>query len=164
MKTSNAVVTVIVIAAVLVFAYGLGLLIRHARTGGPQPGEADKTAVDTRAVKAKEALEARIRNKEKRAEANEKVKTATPEEKEEFRNRVVKDVTNRRGGRGRQMTAVRVPQAQTSPVSATPNADAAAQPKQDANTPPSPGVKTPAEPNTNKTEKTGSESGKAGPG
>jgi cytoskeletal protein RodZ len=164
MKTSNTVVTGIVIAAVLVFAYGLGLLIRHARTGGPQPGEADKTAVDTRAAQAKEALEARIRNKEKRAEANEKVNTATPEEKEGFRNRVVKDVTNRRGGRGRRTTSAPVPQAQTPPTSATPNAAGAMQPKQDANTPPSPGVKTPAEPNANKTEKTGSESGKAGPG
>ncbi len=85
MKTSNAVVTVIVIAAVLVFAYGLGLLIRHARRAARSRGRLTRRRW-TRAVKAKEALEARIRNKEKRAEANEKVKTATPEEKEEFRN------------------------------------------------------------------------------
>ena len=167
MKVSNTVVAGIVIAAVLVFAYGLGLLIRQARTGGPQgqkSAEGDKAAVaphaEPRVARTKDTPEERARIKEERAKAREKMNAATPEQKEEFRNQLTKRVTGRRGSGGPQVGPV-PEEAQATP---TPSAAEAGPPKQDANTPASSSEKTNAKPSTDKTGKTGSESGKAGPG
>ena len=51
MKPSNTLVSILVIAAVLVFAYALGLLIRRARTGSgttPQPSSRKELPADLR--------------------------------------------------------------------------------------------------------------------
>jgi hypothetical protein len=149
----------------------VGLLIRQARTGGSQglkSAEVDKAAAaahaEPRVARTKDTPAARARIKEERAKAVETMNAATPEKKEEFRDQLTKHVTGRRGGKRSQVVPATAPQAQTPQTAATSSPDAAAQPKQDANTPASPGGKTNTEPSTDKTNKTGSESGKAGPG
>jgi len=138
MKVSNTVVTVIMVAAVLVFAYGVGLLIRQARTGDrPVPavtdaGKTQRTGPGT--PRANDTPEARAQVKKARAQALEKMSSMTEEEKEKFRNQV------RRMSGSRADSAVRQPQA-TSSVSVPPA-------KSDANTPASgdAGTKTKSDP------------------
>ena len=146
MKISNTVVTVVVIAAVLIFAYGVGMLIRQARTGGsraPSPTQATDAASSQRpgptAARTKDTPEERMRLKEERAKALEKMNLQTDEEKAKLRDQVIKQVGGRRGGKKRQPLP----------------------PQKDANTPASPGGDASAQPST---DKGSSEPGKAGPG
>lgn len=175
MKASNTVVAVIVIAAVLVFAYGVGLMIRHARTGGAagrKPAEANRAATaqpaKPRVTQTKDTPEERARVKEQKAKALEKKEAATPEQAEEFRKQVVKSFEGRRGGK---RSPNRQPPELPAQTGKTPGPVEAAPAKQDANAPASKGENAGAKPSTDKpsaekpsTEKTGSESGKAGPG
>jgi hypothetical protein len=143
MKVSNTVVSVVVIAAVLVFAYGVGVLIRHARTGGSSPTQAKDAASSQRpgptAARTKDTPEERMRLKEERTKALEKMNSGTDEEKAKLRDQVIKQVGGRRGGKKRQ----------TLP------------PPVDANTPATSGGDAKTQPST---DKGSSEPGKAGPG
>jgi len=146
MKISNTVVSVVVIAAVLIFAYGVGMLIRHARTGGsqpPSPTQAKDAASSQRpgptAARTKDTPEERMRLKEERTQALEKMNSRTDEEKAKLRDQVIKQVGGRRGGKKRQ----------------------ALPPQVDANTPASPGGGAKVQPST---DQGSSEPGKAGPG
>lgn len=146
MKVSNTVVTVVVIAAVLIFAYGVGMLIRQARTGGSHapPATGAKDAASSQrpgptAARTKDTPEERQRLKEERAKDLEKMNAATDEEKAKLRDQVIKQAGGRRGGKKRQ--------ALPSP--------------QDANTPASPGAGAKTQPST---DKGSTEPGKAGPG
>jgi hypothetical protein len=151
MKASNTVVTVIVIAAVLVFAYGVGLLIRQARTGGshaPVSTEVnDAQRMGPRTPETKDTPEARARIKEERAKAIEKMKSLTEEEKEKFRSQVAKQVSGRRRGKeaGKLPSQVRQAQAVKSP---SPSQGEPA--SQDANAPASPSEGTKTKPDTPK--------------
>jgi len=137
MKLSNSVVSIIIVAAVLVFAYGLGLLIRQARTGSTPVRRAvevnDAATRRTRptAARTKDTPEERARLKEEKAKAIEKMSSLTEEQKEKFRSQVARQAGSRRGV------------------------------KADANTPASPGQSTSTKPST---DKGNSEPGKAGPG
>jgi len=108
MKSSNTIVTVVVIAAVLIAAYGVGLLIQQARMGNsPSP-----TATDSNTAKsgqdparpgpeggqAKDSPEARAKIKEDHAKMIEKMEKATDEEKAKFREQIRERVSGRRGG------------------------------------------------------------------
>ena len=165
MKVSNTIVSAIVVAAVLVFAYGVGLLIRQARTGGshgPAPAEVNNTASSRRpgpgAAREKDTPEERARLKEAKAKAIEKMNSLTEEEKEKLRNQVIRQVGGRRGGKGRQNLSSQERQAQTIKTPSQPESGPA---KEDVNAPASPGENTSTKPST---EKSGSEPGKAGPG
>lgn len=183
MKTSNTVVSAIVIAAVLIFAYGVGLLIRQARTGStsaPASATADKTSSaqeeGPRAPRTKDTPEARARAREKRAQMNEKMASATDEEKAKFR----KDVTNQfrpRRDKGPETPPVNAPRpAAVEPVKADANATAsnghdtkavedvakAGAEAKDANTAPVAGTQN--KESQRDAEKAGAEPNKAGPG
>lgn len=101
MKSSNTVVTVVVIAAVLIAAYGVGLLVHRARTGNSSSGtsatEANEAQMreDTAKLshgpgsgKKQDSPEMRAKLKEKRAETLEKMESATAEEKEQMRQEI----------------------------------------------------------------------------
>ncbi len=165
MKVSNTVVSVIVVAAVLVFAYGVGLLIRQARMGGahrPAPAEVNDAASARRpgpmSARTKDTPEERARLKQEKAKAIEKMESRTQEEKEKFREQVVQQVGGRRGGKRRQGLS---PQEQQTQTIQTPNQPESGRPHEDANTPASQDGGAKAQPST---EKGSSEPGKAGPG
>lgn len=165
MKVSNTVVSVVIIAAVLIFAYGVGMLIRQTRTGGsraPLPIQTKDAASPTRpgptAARTKDTPEERLRLKEEKAKAIEKMSLRTDEEKEKLRDQVIKQVGGRRGGRKRPGLAPQERQAQTIQ---TPNQPESGRPQEDANTPASPGGGAKVQPST---DKGSSEPGKAGPG
>jgi hypothetical protein len=143
MKVSNTVVSVVVIVAVLIFAYGVGMLIRHARTGASSPTQAKDAASSPRpgprAARTQDTPEERTRVKEERAKALEKMNAGTDEEKAKLRDQVIKQAGGRRGGKKRQ----------TLPAPTDANAPAS----------PSQGVKV-----SPSTDKGSSEPGKAGPG
>ncbi len=108
MKSSNTVVTVIVIAAVLIAAYGVGLLIHQARLGNsPSPASsgADANRIESgtadsserpRPGQTKDTPEARAKLKEKRAEVLEKMESATEEQKAQFKEQIREKVGGRR--------------------------------------------------------------------
>ncbi len=108
MKSSNTVVTVIVIAAVLIAAYGVGLLIHQARQGDsplPASSGADANSIESgtadssqrpRPGQTKDTPEARAKLKEKRAEVLEKMESATEEQKAQFKEQVRERVGGRR--------------------------------------------------------------------
>jgi len=166
MKPSNAIVSVIVIAAVLVSAYALGLVIRQVRTGrasAPAATDAKKKAAPSppktpAAARTKDSPEERARTKEERAKAIEKMSSLTEEQKEQFRNQVRKKVGGGRSGRGFPggSSASRKP-----PKSKLPNSSEAPPVPKDANTPAAPTEGTEAQPTTNTG---GSDSGRTGPG
>jgi hypothetical protein len=192
MKASNTVVSAIVIAAVLVSAYAIGLMIRQARTGGPaaQPTSVEKKQVPgvshgPLAEQSKDTSEARVRAKEQKAKAIEKMSSATPEEKEKFQSQVYKQVGGRRGGKGRQSLPPEALEARKArmqgpsqaggqkedangPASQSGSSDtkqdadkAGAGPSENASAPASQGDST----NTKRgTDEPGAEPGKAGPG
>ncbi|HON90178.1 MAG TPA: hypothetical protein PLS24_03995 [Sedimentisphaerales bacterium] len=107
MKSSNTIVTVVVIAAVLIAAYGVGLLIRQARLGNAPPTVmTDANSPDTASKvvrtepapgggQTKDTPEIRAQIKERRAEMIEKMASATEEEKARF----IEQVRTRVGGR-----------------------------------------------------------------
>ncbi|NLH43028.1 MAG: hypothetical protein GX448_14405 [Planctomycetes bacterium] len=108
MKSSNSIVTVVVIAAVLIAAYGVGLLIHQARMGSNTPAtssDANTTkAVQSEAPKGpapgggqtKDTPEVRAQIKQRHAEMIEKMENATQEEKDKFREQVRERVGGRR--------------------------------------------------------------------
>jgi hypothetical protein len=169
MKSSNAVVTVIIIAAVLVFAYGLGLLIRQARTSsseGQKRAEVDKAAAAQhaapRVARTNDTVEQRIQIKEQKAQARADMNNPTPEKIKEFQEQTVKRMGGgRRGSRGSR--ARPAPPAEVQ-ATGTPSPAPAGTAKTDANTPAAPGGSTTTKPSTDQKEKTGAEPGKAGPG
>jgi hypothetical protein len=164
MKVSNTVVSVVVVAAVLIFAYGVGLLIRQARTGSPQskPAQVKDTASPQRpgpgAARTNDTPEERLRLKEEKAKAIEKASAQTDEEKQKLRDQVIKQVGGRRGGRGRRGLP---PQERQTETISTPNQPQSGRSHEDANTPASQSKGVNAPPST---EKGSSEPGKAGPG
>jgi hypothetical protein len=109
MKPSSTIVTVVVIAAVLIAAYGVGLLIRQARMGNSQ----SPTAADANGVKAgreaagpapgggqtKDSPEVRAKVKDSHAEMIEKMESATEEEKAKFKEQVRQRVSGPRSKR-----------------------------------------------------------------
>ncbi len=155
MKLSNTVVSVIVIVAVLVSAYALGLLIRQARTGGSRvqaPADVNKPARPTAvashgpdAERTKDTPEERAKTQKQRAQAIEKMNAMTPEQKQKFREQIRKQVGGRQPGKK---------------VKGQGPAEGGGH-KGDANTPGPPGNQTTTTPSA---EKAGAESGKAGSG
>lgn len=111
MKFSNKAVSLVVIAAVLLAAGGVGLLIRQARTGnsraGAQPvaGGEDTSSppplplqgLDRRGTA--DTPEDRAKLKEQRAQILKKLESLTEEEKEQFRARVSARYSSRPAGR-----------------------------------------------------------------
>ncbi|OHB68217.1 MAG: hypothetical protein A2Y77_18425 [Planctomycetes bacterium RBG_13_62_9] len=118
MKLSNTVVSVIVIAAVLVCAYAVGMLIHQTRSGEPQsravadangaasvkPTEGPSHAPGSGQVKDTPELRAQL--KEQRKETLEKLDSATPEQTQQFRDKVRKQFGGRRGGKGSRGPAI----------------------------------------------------------
>jgi cell division septum initiation protein DivIVA len=114
MKISNTIVSGIVIVAILLSAYGLGLLIRQARTGSGRnqpPVEArDVTAARPHAVvphapggpQTGDTAQARAKLKDQRAQDIEKMNSLTAEQKQKFRNQVRKQVGGLREDNGSQ--------------------------------------------------------------
>ena len=104
MKLSNTMVSAIVIGAVLVSAYAIGLVIREMRTGGqPAAPAAETTEATARpgpGTAAKDTPAQRAQVKEAKAETLEKMGTLTKEEQAQFQDKVIKQVGGRRGGRG----------------------------------------------------------------
>jgi hypothetical protein len=101
MRISNTIVSAIVIVAILVSAYGLGLLIRQARLGagrGQPPVEnrdatvARPPAVVPRGPGTGDTAQARAKLKDQRALDIEKMNSLTAEQKEKFRSQVRKQV------------------------------------------------------------------------
>ncbi len=111
MKSSNTVITIVVIAAVLIAAYAVGLVIRQARTGHA-PSEASeanealiregtaKLSHGPEAGRTRDTPQARTELKEKRAEALQKMETATEAEKEQFRRQMRERFHERQGTTG----------------------------------------------------------------
>jgi hypothetical protein len=107
MKLSNTMVSAIMIGAALVSAYAIGLLIRHVRTGArpvaPAVAEANEAAVrrpDRSASPTKDTAAERARVKEKKEKTLEMMGSLTKEEREQFKDKVIKQVGGRRGGKG----------------------------------------------------------------
>jgi hypothetical protein len=170
MRLSNTVVSVLVVTAVLVFAYGMGLLIRQMRTGGSHNRSATEAndAVAARrtaisppgpgAAQAKDTPEERTRLKEEKAQAIEKMSSLTEEQKEKFRSQVRKQVGGRRSSKGLQDVA---PQQRAAQKIRGQSQSEAGRQKEDVNAPALQGESTNTKPST---DKAGSEPGKAGPG
>ncbi len=162
MKTSNTVVSAIVIAAVLVFAYGVGLLIRQARTGsspGRTPADVNEAAqrLGPRTPRAMDTPAARAKVKKERTEALEKMKAATDEEKAKFREKVIKQVGGRRGDKA----SVKRPSQEQAQTVEAPSSTTGGEIKQDPNAPAAGGSR----PDTKQeSPQAGAEPGRAGPG
>jgi hypothetical protein len=119
MKLSHSMVSVIAIGAVLVSAYAVGLLIRQVRLGSGSPTQNSALAVPSRpavpaagettdvaarrggpdAGSTKDTSMERAQVKEKRAKTLEKMGALTKEEQEQFKDKVIKQVGGRRGGK-----------------------------------------------------------------
>jgi hypothetical protein len=106
MKLSNTVVSVIAIGAALVSAYALGLLIRQVRTGSqaaaPVAAETTEAAAPGSgpgAAPTKGTPAERAQMKEQKAKVLEKMSALTKEEQEQFKDKVIKQVGGRRGGK-----------------------------------------------------------------
>jgi len=115
MKYMNIAVSVIIAAAVLIAAYAVGLLVRHARTHDRQPGPPAVTTNEDpatvkammeqqrpggrRASTADANMPAQV--KAKREEMAKKMKNMTEEEKRRFTEEQVRSHLGPAGGRGR---------------------------------------------------------------
>jgi hypothetical protein len=106
MKLSNSMVSVIVIGAVLVSAYAIGLVIRQVRLGSQPaaPAGAETTAAAAQrpgpgGASTQDTPAERAQVREKKAKALEKMVSATKEEQEQFKDKVIKQVGGRRGGK-----------------------------------------------------------------
>ena len=170
MKLSNTVVSVIVIVAVLVSAYALGLLIRRARTGATRvqaPAEVNQVSRQTAVAshrpgeeRTKDTPEERAKIKDRKAQALEKMNALTPEEKQEFREEIRKKV----GGRQPDQTPksrLSARQSKNTPEPGPAEAGGEKKKEEEASTPAPPGDAAATEPSA---DKAGAESGKAGPG
>ncbi len=167
MKVSNTVVSVIVIVAILVSAYALGLLIRQARTGRARvqaPAEANGVARPTEVAsrgpgegRTKDTPEERAKIKDQKAQAIEKMNAMTPEQKQKFREQIRKQVGGRQPGTGPKDVAPAPQGKQTDGQSPS----EAGNQKEGASAPAAPDNSTITKPSA---EKAGAESGQAGPG
>ncbi|MBM4026642.1 MAG: hypothetical protein FJ280_14755 [Planctomycetes bacterium] len=146
MKLSNTVVSVIIIAAVLVGAYALGLLIRQARLGrlaSAPSATGDPSFAGAQAAhgpgmpRTKDTPEERAKIKDERAKILETTGSLTEEQKARFRTQVHERVGGRRAG-----TEVSAPQPPPGPMRRTtvPGPSEAGGPREDVNTPASPSV------------------------
>jgi hypothetical protein len=102
MKSSNTVVTVVVIGAVLAAAYAVGLLVRHARTGdssslAPPAREVNEARIREDMAKlvhgpgtrqTKDTQQEMTRLTEKRAAALKRMESATEQEKAQVREQI----------------------------------------------------------------------------
>lgn len=98
MKSSKPFVTLVIIAAVLIAAYAVGLLIHQIRVDdSPSGTDANDAQVrqDTAKLshapesgRSKDSPEARAKLKEERAEVLKKMESATEEEKARFREQI----------------------------------------------------------------------------
>jgi len=128
MKSSSTIVTVVVIAAVLIVAYAVGLLIRQARTGNsqaPATTNANSTKAAQEAVRpgpgggqTKDTPEMRAKAKEDHAKMIEKMENATEEEKAKFKEQIRERVS---GPRSKQPPKVQEPNS-SQKAGAEPNA------------------------------------------
>ncbi len=107
MKLSNSMVLVIVIGAVLVSAYAIGLVIRQVRTGARSAAPVAGATTDGAARRpgpgaapTKDTPAERAQVKEKKAKLLEKMGELTKEEQEQFKDKVIQQVGGRRGGKG----------------------------------------------------------------
>ena len=108
MKSSNTLVTIVVIAAVLIAAYGVGSLIHQARVGesrsqtagdanDAQPGQVTAESAPAPGLgQTKDTPEMRAKVKERKAEILEKMESATEEQKMQFKEQVRERVGSRR--------------------------------------------------------------------
>jgi hypothetical protein len=142
MKLSNTMVSVIVIGAVLVSAYAIGLLIRQARTGSPSAAPVVTETTDAAASRLgpgaappRDTPAERAQVKETRAKTLEKMSTLTKEEQEQFKDKVIKQVGGRRGGKASGGLSPEERQARKMKAQSP---SQAADETQDANTPASP--------------------------
>lgn len=131
MKSSNTVVTVIVVAAVLLAAYAVGLLIHQARQGDSQPqaaAEANEALVregtaklshGPEAGRAKDTPQERAKLKDQRAQALENMDSATDEQKQQFRQQVRERFADRRGTKGTGTLSTQRPAAVRDPNTST---------------------------------------------
>jgi hypothetical protein len=144
MKLSNTMVSAIMIGAALVSAYAIGLLIRQVRTGTPAAAPVGAEATKATAPRpgpgaapTQDTPTERAQIKEKRAKALEQMSGATKEEQEQFKDKVIKQVGGRRGGKkpggltpeerqARKMKA----QVQSPAAGETPDANAPTGPKE----------------------------------
>lgn len=140
MKSSHTIVSVIVIVAVLVFSYAVGLLIRQARTGSQvaQPPVAGSELppdanVPDRPLRTptKDTPQERTRVKDQRAKVLEQMDAATEEQKEQFRNQMYQQVGGRRGTGRESRSSSSQPARQVK----TPASSSADLPKEDVNRP-----------------------------
>jgi hypothetical protein len=142
MKLSNSMVSVIMIGAALVSAYAIGLLIRHVRLGSPPaaPVATETTEAAARrpgpdAASTKDTPAERAQVREKKAQALEKMSAATREEQEQFKDKVIKQVGGRRGGKPSGNLA---PEERRARKIKAQGPSPAGGPTQDANTPTAP--------------------------
>jgi len=130
MKSSNTVATIIIVVAVLIAAYAVGLLVRQARVGRSQPvaSEANEAVIRQGTAKLSHAPgagraqgtpEQRAQLKDQRAQALEKMAAATPEQKEQFRQQVREHFSDRRDPSGTQPLSTPQPGAVQDPNTRT---------------------------------------------
>ncbi len=113
MKHMNVVITVIIAAAVLVAAYGVGLLVRHARTPDRQSGPAGTLTENPAILKMRLAQQSpggrlagsadsnqAARIQQERALMLEKTKNMTKEEKRRFMEEQARDRFSAASGKG----------------------------------------------------------------
>ncbi|MBN1361282.1 MAG: hypothetical protein JW993_11850 [Sedimentisphaerales bacterium] len=145
MKHLNIVVFVIVAAAILVAAYGVGLLVRQARTPEAAPSSPDVAEPNAPARPEAPVVgppgtggsrtltpEQRAALKQKRAEAIADMNDATEGEKQQFREQIRDQVTPRpKREAGSRRTALRIVTLPPGPGRVRPSQETSA----DANTP-----------------------------
>ncbi len=127
MKSSNTIVTIVVIAAVLIAAYAVGMLIHQARTGdAPSGSEANSVTATPHGPgtgRPQDSPEAKAKLKEKRAEALEKLESATEEQKAQFREKVRERFSTGQAPKPAQETSPRrLPAPGAQPAAPDPNA------------------------------------------
>jgi predicted RND superfamily exporter protein len=108
MKHMKVVVFVIIVAAVLIAAYAVGLLVRHARMNDKQTGQ-DTATQDLQAQMGQQSPGGRYPHatdektltqvRQQREQTLEKVKNMTEEEKRRFIDKQVRDRFSVSGGR-----------------------------------------------------------------
>jgi hypothetical protein len=86
MKSTRVIVSIIVIVAVFVAAYAVGLIIRHARTSGQTPVAAPAEPLPKRTTQP--TAEERAARKEARAQKLQQSREFTEEQKADFREEV----------------------------------------------------------------------------
>jgi hypothetical protein len=91
MKLNRTTMSIVIAAAMLVSAYGIGLLIRHARTGNSVQSQVPTEPVSRRT--SQPTPEERAKAKEARSRKLEESRTLTPDQQEQFKEDLVKRVS-----------------------------------------------------------------------